>query len=146
GEPYIFCRRLITSELWMCTARWRRLMNNPADEISQREKRRILIEERRMRTYQGHALDADLDLGGRFAKVHTTTVTGSSPISYPPHPTHSPWHSNPCPPEPPLGYSVEEMEPVGERTASATSSPVTARAQAGDDVRRVRRRGIIPIR
>jgi len=119
-------------------------MTNSADEISQREKRRILIEERQMRTYMGQALDADLDLGGRFAKVHTTTVTGSSPISYPAQPAHSPWHHDPCPPEPPLGYSVEEMEPVGEpheRIASATSS-LTARAQAGDDVRRVRRRGI----
>ena len=64
-------------------------MTNSADEISQREKRRILIEERRMRTYMGQALDADLDLGGRFAKVHTTTVTGSSPISYPAQPAHS---------------------------------------------------------
>jgi hypothetical protein len=38
---------------------------------------------------------------------------------------------------------VEEMEPVGEpHDAPATSSSVTARAQAGDDVRRVRRKGI----
>ena len=104
-----------------------------------------MAEERRLKTYMGHALDAELEMGGRFAKVHTTTVTGASPISYPTQPTHSPWHSNPYPEEPPLGFSVDEMEPIGEpheRTASATSSSVTAPAQAGDDVRRVRRRGI----
>src|SRR5262245_62969351 len=119
-------------------------MNNPADDIAQAVRRRIMAEERRLKTYMGHALDAELEMGGRFAKVRTTTVTGSSPISYPTQPTHSPWHSNPYPEEPPLGYSVDAMEPVGEpheRTASATSSSVMAR-QAGDDVRRVRRRGI----
>src|SRR5262249_6881949 len=89
-------------------------MNNLADDIPQSVRRRIMAEERRLKTYIGHALDAELEMGGRFAKVHTTTVTGSSPISYPTQPTHSPWHSNPYPEEPPLGFSVEEMEPVGE--------------------------------
>jgi len=112
---------------------------NGADEISQAERRRIMAEDRRGRTYFGQAQHADDDLGGRYAKVHSTTITGSSPISYPAQPSTSPWHHDPCPPEPPLGFSVDEMEPVGEpheRTASATSSSVTAR------VRRVRRRGI----
>jgi len=111
-----------------------------ADEISQAERRRIMGEDRRAKTYFGQAQHADDDLGGRYAKVHSTTFTGSSPTMYPAQPPTSPWHHDPCPPEPPLGYSVEEMEPVGEpheRTASATSSSVTARAQA-----RVRRRGI----
>jgi hypothetical protein len=89
-------------------------MNNPADDIPQSVRRRIMAEERRLKTYMGHALDAELEMGGRFAKVHTTTVTGASPISYPAQPTHSPWHSNPYPEEPPLGFSVDEMEPVGE--------------------------------
>ena len=121
-------------------------MNN-ADEISQAEKRRIMAEERRMRTYHGHAqANIDEDRGGRYGAVgSSTTVVGSNPISYPRQPAGSPWAKDECPPEPPLGFSVDAMEPVGEphqRTASATSSPVTARAQAGDDVRRVRRRGI----
>jgi hypothetical protein len=117
---------------------------NVADEISQAERRRTMAEDRRARTYFGQAQHADDDLGGRYAKVHSTTLTGSSPTVFPAQPSTSPWHHDTCPPEPPLGFSVEEMEPVGEpheRTASATSSSVTAR-QAGDDVRRVRRRGI----
>ena len=89
-------------------------MSNPADEISQTEKRRIMIEERRAKTYHGHAMDADLEMGGRYAKVHSTTVVGSSPVSYPAQPPTSPWHHDPCPPEPPLGYSVDDVEPVGE--------------------------------
>ena len=103
-------------------------MTNAADEISQREKRRILIEERRMRTYHGHAqASIDEDRGGRFAYSGSpTTVTGSSPIQYPAQPAHSPWHHDPCPPEPPLGFSVDEMEPVGEpfeRGPPSTAAP-----------------------
>jgi hypothetical protein len=112
---------------------------NAADDISQGERRRIMAEDRRAKTYFGQAQHADDDLGGRYAKVHSTTVVGSSAISYPAQPSTSPWHHDACPPEPPLGFSVEEMEPVGEpheRTASATKSSVTARAQAGEVLRR----------
>jgi hypothetical protein len=85
-----------------------------ADEISQAERRRIIAWDRRSRTYFGQAQHTDDDLGGRYAKVHSTTITGSGPISYPDQPSTSPWHHDACPPEPPLGFSVEEMEPVGE--------------------------------
>ena len=87
---------------------------NAADEISQAERRRIMADERRGRTYQGHALDDELDLGGRFAKVNTTTVVGAGPISYPQQPANSHWSRDPVPAEPVLGFSVDEMEPVGE--------------------------------
>jgi hypothetical protein len=90
---------------------------NPADDILQSERRRILIEERRMRTYHGQAqASIGEDRGGRFAySGSSTSVVGSSPISYPAQPgCHSPWHYDACPPEPPLGFSVDEMEPVGE--------------------------------
>ena len=119
-------------------------MTNPADDIPQSERRRIIAEERRLCTYHGHAQSAVYeDKGGRFAfSGSPKTVTGSSPISYPAQPENSPWHHDACPPEPPLGFSVDEMEPGGEpyeRTASATSSSITARAEA-DDV--LRRRGV----
>jgi hypothetical protein len=118
-------------------------MTNSADDIPQSERSRIMAEERRLRTYHGHAqANLDEDRGGRFAfSGSPKTVIGSSPIQYPAQPAHSPWAKDACPPEPPLGFSVDEMEPFGEpheRTASATSSS----AQAGDDVRPVRRRGI----
>jgi hypothetical protein len=95
-------------------------MNN-ADDIPQSERRRIMVEERRGKTYMGHALDAELEMGGRFARVNTTTVVGSAPIQYPAQPATSPWHSEPIGPEPPLGYSVDDQEPVGEMFERAPS-------------------------
>jgi len=107
-------------------------MSNPADEISQTEKRRIMIEERRAKTYHGHAMDADLEMGGRYARVHSTTVVGSEPVRYPAQPPTSPWHHDPCPPEPPLGYSVDDVEPVGE--VHERGPPSIAAAPAVEDV------------
>jgi DNA-binding transcriptional MerR regulator len=65
-------------------------------------------------TYFDQAQGIDDEMGGRFAKVHTTTVVGSSSVSYPAQPSTSPWHRDPVPDEPPLGYSVDAVEPVGE--------------------------------
>jgi hypothetical protein len=67
-------------------------MNNPADNITMAEKRRIISQERRLSTYRAFAeANADLDLGGRFAKLHPTTVTGASPShQYPTQPSDSP--------------------------------------------------------
>jgi len=99
-------------------------MNNNADEISQAEKRRIMIEKRRLKTYHGHAQAAiDDERQGRFATLDKPTVIGQAagPI-YPAQPAGSPWHSDPCPPEPSLGYSVDEQEPVGEKFEQAASS------------------------
>lgn len=88
---------------------------NKADEISQAEKRRIMLEERGLRTYHGHATaSADEDRGGRFAVRSPATVIGTSPVSYPRQPEGSPWACDPVPPERPLGYSVNDLEPVGE--------------------------------
>ena len=90
---------------------------NAEDQISQSERRRILAEGRRAKsTYHSVAASsADDERGGRYAAASSKpTVTGSSPIAYPQQPTGSPWASDPLPNEPPLGYSVEEMEPVGE--------------------------------
>jgi hypothetical protein len=108
-------------------------MTNSADDIPQSERRRILIEERHLRTYHGHAQSAvDEDRGGRFAfSGSPTTVTGSSPISYPTQPAHSPWAKDACPQEPPLGFSVEEMEPVGE--PFERDPPSTTAASAVED-------------
>jgi|SRR6516165_9273563 hypothetical protein len=75
-------------------------MNN-ANDIPQSERTRIMIEERRLRTYHGHAQHTDEDIyGGRFAKVNTTSVVGAGPISYPTQPANSPWASEPIGPEP----------------------------------------------
>jgi hypothetical protein len=92
---------------------------NPADDIPQSERRRIMGEERRGRTYQGHAIaSADEDRGGRFAfSGNSTSVTGANPGSvYPKMPAGNPWANNPYPPEPlidgtgegsQLGYAID---------------------------------------
>jgi hypothetical protein len=86
-----------------------------ADESSMAEKRRILREEQ-ISSYRAHAeANADLELGGRYAKVTKTTIVGASPISYPALPETSP--SNQAAmvgDEPSLGYDINAMEPVGE--------------------------------
>jgi len=114
-------------------------MNNPADDIPQSVRRRVMANDHKvMATYHSVAQSTvDDERGGRYAVEGKQTVMGSSPIAYPQQPSTSPWHHDACPPEPPLGFSVDEMEPVGE-PAFATSSSV----KADDDVRRVRRRGI----
>jgi len=67
---------------------------NGADEISQAERRRIMAEDRRARnTYWSQAQEADLELGGRYAKV-------TAPCQYriyPQQPATSPWHHDPVP-------------------------------------------------
>jgi hypothetical protein len=92
-------------------------MNN-ADEFSQATKRKILTEDRqRFNTYRSHAeANADLELGGRFSKVTTVTVTGARPaIQYPRQPLNSPANQMAMmPPEQSLGYDINEMECVGE--------------------------------
>jgi hypothetical protein len=91
-------------------------MNNPADEISQAERRRILAEDRKARTYFSEA-QASLDdnRGGRFAVTRPTTVIGSSPIQYPRLPGTAPANQAALVgDEPTLGFSVNDIEPVGE--------------------------------
>jgi hypothetical protein len=106
-----------------------RAMNNPADEISQREKRRILAEDRKVRsTYFQHAQShPDLEMGGRFKKLIPSTVVGSSPISSVPQQSlGSPWHSDPVGTEPPLGIDVNAQDPVGVPHERTETKPVAA--------------------
>jgi hypothetical protein len=101
-------------------------MNN-ADDVSQAERRRIMAEERRLRTYHGVAASSvDDEKGGRYAGSGSKqTIVGSSPISYPRIPS-GPWSKNEMPDEPSLGYSVEDHDPVGElheQRASTSAAP-----------------------
>ena len=51
---------------------------------------------------------------GRFTAHERSRVTGSSGPAYPQLHETSPWHHDPLPAEPPLGFSVEDQAPVGE--------------------------------
>src|SRR5262245_57466887 len=87
--------------------------------ISQREKSEVMANDRKVReaaTYHSVAQAAlDDERGGRYSGQGKPTITGSSQIHYPRQPAGSPWARDECPPEPPLGFSVEDQEAVGEQ-------------------------------
>jgi hypothetical protein len=101
------------------------IVNNADDLISQKEKRQVLANDRKVRataTYHSAAQACiDDERGGRYATGGSkASVVGASPISYPTQPENSPWRRDACPPEPPLGYAIDEQEPVGEVFERAT--------------------------
>jgi hypothetical protein len=107
-------------------------MSNPADLISQKEKREVLRNDRLARnTYFQHATSSiDDDRGGRYAATEKpATVVGASPVVYPAQPPNSPWRCDPVPPEMPLGYSVEDHEVVGEKHEIEASSNGTVEVE-----------------
>ena len=78
-----------------------------SDEPTQQEKLEALRNDTNF-SWQQNAID---DPGGRFQKLTPTTVTGSANSSLPRLPESSPWSSpDPSGPEPPLGYSVDQMD------------------------------------
>jgi hypothetical protein len=99
------------------------------DDVPEIERRIALARKRRGQTYLGQTQDID-DMGGRFARVVKTTVTGTDPIvRYPSHPPNSPWHDDPVGTEPfidgtgdgsRLGYRIDG----GAEPSSAPSDDV----------------------
>jgi hypothetical protein len=91
---------------------------NQADNIPQSERRKVMESDRLARragTYFSQAsAGMDDERGGRFAALNKPTVTGSGGGWAPKQPPNSPWAKDHCPPEPPLGWSVDDQEPVGE--------------------------------
>jgi hypothetical protein len=89
-------------------------MSNDTDEL--KERYQVLRD-----TYLSRAqADAEIEAQGRFKKQNPTTVT--SVPQYPRQPTNSPWHSDPVPPEDPLGYSVDWL---GGESVAPVSTPET---------------------
>jgi hypothetical protein len=110
-------------------------MSNAADEVSQRERLAVLENDRKVRVASYHSIamaEVDDTRGGRYATSDSkATVVGATQIRYPAQPAGSPWHCDPCPTEPSLGYSVDEQEPVGEMFERA--APASQVAAAGVD-------------
>jgi hypothetical protein len=78
-----------------------------------KEKAEMLRQEKLLNSYAGREM-IEMEQGniGRFAKPENS----KSPLPvYPRLPESSPWHHDPVPPEEPLGYSVDAMEPVGSQ-------------------------------
>ena len=102
---------------------------SPSAADEQRERRETLENDRRVREQQARGstyLDHHhAELGGRFGAVETETITGRLSPQPPPLPASSPWAGpDMVPPEPPLGYSVNDLEP---------SSPVGVTGPASGD-------------
>jgi hypothetical protein len=93
----------------------------------QEERRATLLNDARLReqqrgaTYSSFAdAFADEDRGGRFKTINQPIHTAATPV-YPEQPPTSPFHHDPVPDEPPLGFSVNELQPTGEPHEIAAS-------------------------
>jgi hypothetical protein len=112
------------------------MMHNE-DEISQAERRRIMAEELRAKGTLRAMAEADNDLrGGRYRmqakKIGADFIDTIKTVLKVPAPAGWPSLWSGDPPEPPLGYSVEDHEPVGEPHEIKASSPsVISRRDGG---------------
>lgn len=82
-------------------------------------------------TYHDVAVSDVGTVQGRYAAISRTRVTGSSRVEYQKQPQSLPWASDPVPPEPPLGFSIDEMQPVREEFEVAQSLLREARDGTG---------------
>jgi hypothetical protein len=92
----------------------------PPVEVTQREKRKVMENDRKVATYHSFAqADAETEMGGRYSKVQPVTVTGSNPGAVYPRIDGGPWAKNEMPPEPLvdgrgegniLGYAIDRPD------------------------------------
>jgi hypothetical protein len=105
--------------------------NNSAD---QSERREVLDNDLRLQrgsTYHSHT-NIDEEAGGRFARQQPMLIVGAAPV--PLYPGSVPaWTQDRGPDEPPLGFSVDAQEPLGEphelEASMGTSSSANEPAQ-----------------
>ena len=91
--------------------------NNDTDQHTRRE----VLRNDTLFSRQQHTPD---DAGGRYAKLTPATITGSTPSpQYPKQPANSFWSHDPVAATPPLGFSVDAMEPVGTPAEIEASLP-----------------------
>jgi hypothetical protein len=100
-------------------------MTAPSAIKENQEREEVLRNDQKVQqasTFFQHAQSSiDDEAGGRFAKVNPSTVIGSMPLPQYPR-AATPFQSDPVGLEPPLGYSVEDLEPTGV-TAYAPVEP-----------------------
>jgi hypothetical protein len=109
-------------------------------------KRERMENERRASTYFQHGLASlNEDRGGRFSALEdSSTVTGSGPISYPQQPGTSPFHCDPVPDEPPLGFRIDDQEAVGEKFEQDRQHPLVP-AAVGDGAKEAGTASVSPV-
>jgi hypothetical protein len=95
------------------------------------------LREQQGSTFLDHARSSiDDEAGGRFAPVQPQTVIGSAPIPQYPQ-ASTPFQSDPVPVEPPLGYSVDELErPVPFSAVDAQVGPASDAPSSQQDEQR----------
>jgi hypothetical protein len=94
-----------------------------SDQEDQAERRRILREQ--ASTLLDHArAAADDEAGGRFARIQPQSVIGSTPIPQYPQ-AGTPFQSDPCGLEPPLGYDINAMSEFASPTGISLSPVAT---------------------
>ena len=111
------------------------------DQEEQAEKRRTLLNDARVReqsrngdtgTFLSHThID---DAGGRFSAVNAAKIVGQSPAIAASYPAASAAHQTELPPEPSLGFSIDELP--GLESSVAPPTEVTgdpADAPSSDD-------------
>ena len=95
-------------------------MKEYVNDSSQDERKTMLKNDRQARTYFERAQESIGDeLGGRYRPLTKPSVEAVP--SVPRQPPNSPWHSDPTGPEPSLGYSFNDMAPVGTPSEIAAS-------------------------
>jgi hypothetical protein len=85
----------------------------PYHQNSDQREREAVMRNDRANTFAGRASAEADEIQGRWAQEHKATVIGTGPVEYPRLPENS-WTNDPTGVEPPLNYSVEAHEPVGE--------------------------------
>jgi len=87
------------------------------------ENDRKVREQQRGTTFHQYAQStANDDAGGRWATVNAVSVVGADPAVR--YPAAAPHQRDPVPTEPPLGYSVDQVELIEPSTNNALPSPV----------------------
>ena len=112
-----------------------------SDQEDQAEKRRVLLQDADVRRQQQEQSGTFLshthidDAGGRFAAVNAAKIVGQLPAIAASYPAASAAHQTELPPEPSLGFSIDEMpgleSSVAIPPAEATGDP--ADAPSSDD-------------
>jgi hypothetical protein len=109
-----------------------------SSQDEQEERRRVALQDADLRrrqqqaqggTFFAHGVAQANELsGGRFGATGVPTVTGATPV--PNYPTAGAHQSDPVGTEPPLGFSVDQVEPIESSAVSLLSAEDTG-APAG---------------
>jgi hypothetical protein len=108
------------------------------DPGSQAEKLALLRQDRPGSTmFQQARADVEMAQGGRFGAVSKTTVTGSVPSQQVPRQPATAWVNDRLPDEPPLGYEINAVEPVGtyqeiQQSIQQTQAPAFPNPQGAE--------------